>query len=124
MDRTIRSAHRLRGTLSMPGDKSVSHRVLMMASIAEGMTRITNLSSGRDVRSTWGCLSQLGIDIEKEDETVLVHGRGLHGFSPPGNELDVGNSGTTPSVRIRIVKLWRISWKRFGTGPARSWCVK
>ena len=79
----------------MPGDKSVSHRVLMMASIAEGMTRISNLSSGRDVRSTWECLSQLGIDIEKEGETVLVHGRGLRGFSPPGNELDVGNSGTT-----------------------------
>ncbi len=95
MDRIITPAHRIRGSLAMPGDKSISHRALMLASIAEGETKITHLAPGKDVYSTWRCLSQLGISIEKDGHVVLVKGKGLNGFRPPHEDLDVGNSGTT-----------------------------
>jgi 3-phosphoshikimate 1-carboxyvinyltransferase len=95
MNRTIPKAGRWRGSLNVPGDKSVSHRALMMAALAEGKTEVTRLAPGKDVASTAGCLRGLGVAIDVRGDAALVHGRGSGGFSPPARTLDAGNSGTT-----------------------------
>ena len=85
----------LKGTVTVPGDKSVSHRAVMLGALARGTTRIRNFLQGADCLSTIGCFSHMGIQVENLQDEVLVHGKGLHGLSAPGQVLDVGNSGTT-----------------------------
>ncbi len=87
--------HAFRGELSVPGDKSISHRGIMFGAISNGLTEVTNFLQGADCLSTISCFRQLGISIENDGSKVLVHGRGLHGLSAPSQILDVGNSGTT-----------------------------
>lgn len=87
--------HAYRGELSVPGDKSISHRGIMFGAISGGLTEVTNFLQGADCLSTISCFRQLGISIENDGSRVLVHGRGLHGLTPPKQVLDVGNSGTT-----------------------------
>ena len=91
----LRHAKRLRGTLSVPGDKSISHRAVMFGAISKGKTEITNFLQGADCLSTISCFRKMGIEIENKKESVLVYGKGLHGLSAPTSELDAGNSGTT-----------------------------
>jgi len=95
MNYTIKPTNNIRGRVSVPGDKSISHRALMLGAIAKGRTEITNLSSGKDVLATWNCLAQLGVKIEEKNNRVHVHGKGLHGLIPPEGILNAGNSGTT-----------------------------
>lgn len=85
----------LKGTVSIPGDKSISHRAVMFGSIAKGTTKITGFLQGADCLSTISCFSKMGINIENTGDTVIVHGNGLHGLTAPNSILDVGNSGTT-----------------------------
>lgn len=85
----------LRGTLTVPGDKSISHRAVMFGALAEGTTTIHGFLKGADCLSTIGCFRAMGIDIEEKDDTIYVHGKGLHGLNAPSKTLDVGNSGTT-----------------------------
>ncbi len=85
----------LKGTIRVPGDKSISHRCVMFGSIANGTTEIHNFLEGADCLATIRCFQRLGIDVEKKENTILVHGKGLHGLSAPTDILDVGNSGTT-----------------------------
>lgn len=87
----------LKGSLYIPGDKSISHRAVMFGSLAEGTTEITNFLQGEDCLSTIRCFKQLGIRIENDtlQGKVTVYGKGLHGLTKPQNILDVGNSGTT-----------------------------
>lgn len=85
----------LKGTVTIPGDKSISHRAVMFGSIAKGDTIITGFLQGADCLSTISCFSKMGINIENNGDTVIVHGKGLHGLSAPDSMLDVGNSGTT-----------------------------
>ncbi|MBQ7678214.1 MAG: 3-phosphoshikimate 1-carboxyvinyltransferase [Lachnospiraceae bacterium] len=92
---TLHKAHSLRGEITVPGDKSISHRAVMFGSIAKGTTRITGFLDGADCRSTIGCFLRLGIGITQDGDHVTVCGRGLHGLSEPKETLDVGNSGTT-----------------------------
>ncbi len=87
--------HIFRGELSVPGDKSISHRGIMLGAIANGTTEITNFLQGADCLSTISCFQKLGIAIENKGSQALVHGRGLHGLAAPSQVLDVGNSGTT-----------------------------
>ena len=87
--------HAYRGELSVPGDKSISHRGIMFGAISSGLTEVTNFLQGADCLSTISCFRQLGISIENDGSRVLVHGRGLHGLTPPEQIMDVGNSGTT-----------------------------
>ncbi|MBU3812593.1 MAG: 3-phosphoshikimate 1-carboxyvinyltransferase [Candidatus Niameybacter stercoravium] len=91
----IQPASHLKGTLSIPGDKSISHRSIMFGSIAKGTTKIHNFLMGDDCLSTIECFRKLGIDIEMHDDHILVHGKGLHGLEPATEILDCGNSGTT-----------------------------
>lgn len=85
----------LKGEITIPGDKSISHRAVMFGSIAGGDTRITGFLQGADCLSTISCFSKMGINIENNNDTVIVHGKGLHGLTAPDSVLDVGNSGTT-----------------------------
>jgi len=89
---SITGSRPLRGELTLPGDKSISHRSLLLGSLASGETAIENLATGEDVQSTMRCLRQLGLSVEEEE--VLVAGQGLGGFTKPDEPLDAGNSGT------------------------------
>ena len=91
----IKKHTRLRGELTLPGDKSISHRADMFGSLAQGTTRITHFLEGADCLSTISCFRKMGVDIERNASEILVHGKGLHGLSAPSEILDVGNSGTT-----------------------------
>ena len=86
---------RLRGEVTIPGDKSISHRAVMFGSLAEGTTEVTGFLRGADCLSTIDCFRRLGITVEDKNERILIHGRGLHGLSAPEQLLDAGNSGTT-----------------------------
>lgn len=85
----------LKGELCVPGDKSISHRAVMFASLAQGMTEISNFLQGADCLSTIRCFTQLGISITQTNSHLLVHGKGLEGLCESSSVLDVGNSGTT-----------------------------
>lgn len=85
----------LKGEVTIPGDKSISHRAVMFGSLAEGTTEVTNFLQGADCLSTIDCFRKMGIEIENTPERILIHGKGLHGLSAPASVLDAGNSGTT-----------------------------
>ncbi len=91
----ITKAAGLHGEVCVPGDKSVSHRSVMFGSIAKGTTKISHYLQGADCLSTISCFRKMGIEIENQGDTVLVHGRGLRGLKGPDGALDCGNSGTT-----------------------------
>jgi 3-phosphoshikimate 1-carboxyvinyltransferase len=95
MDKRISPASAVRGAITLPGDKSISHRYAMLASIAEGDSRILNYSTGADCRSTLNCMRALGVEITGEDTEFVVHGKGLDGLRAPAADLDAGNSGST-----------------------------
>lgn len=85
----------LRGELTVPGDKSISHRAVMFGALAEGTTEVTNFLQGADCLSTIDCFRRLGVSIENTPEKIRIHGKGLHGLNKPSSYLDTGNSGTT-----------------------------
>ena len=85
----------LKGEVTIPGDKSISHRAVMFGSLAEGTTEVTNFLQGADCLSTISCFRKLGIQIENTADRILIHGKGLHGLSESSETLDTGNSGTT-----------------------------
>jgi 3-phosphoshikimate 1-carboxyvinyltransferase len=95
MQQRICPASSLSGTIALPGDKSISHRYAMIASLAEGTTRIANYSTGADCHSTLACMQALGIEIESQGTEVVIQGRGLNGLCAPQSDLDAGNSGST-----------------------------
>jgi 3-phosphoshikimate 1-carboxyvinyltransferase len=88
---TVRKAERLEGEVRVPGDKSISHRALILGSLAEGWSRIRGLSNGADVQSTAACLRALDVEVEES----AVRGMGLDGLRKAPGVLDCGNSGTT-----------------------------
>ena len=90
----VRPARDIAGTLQLPGDKSISHRYAMLAAIAEGTTRLENFSTGADCASTLACLATLGVELERTENAVLIHGRGPK-LQQPDRPLDCGNSGST-----------------------------
>ena len=94
-DRIIRPANKFSGQPLVPGDKSISHRALILGALAEGVTVIEDILESADVQSTATCLQQLGIQITKKQNRTLVHGQGLQGLKSPQGILDCGNSGTT-----------------------------
>ena len=92
---TVQKKNCLKGEFYPPGDKSISHRAIMLASLAEGKTKLTNFCSGEDTLGTVQAFQALGIEIDKNETNCTVFGKGLHGLREPDNILDVGNSGTT-----------------------------
>ena len=85
----------IRGEITVPGDKSISHRAVMFGSLAQGITTVENFLRGADCLSTIDCFRRLGISIEETPEQITIHGKGLDGLSVPSEILDAGNSGTT-----------------------------
>ncbi len=96
MDYLIEPGGSLNNEIQVPGDKSISHRAVMLASIANGASEISDILLGEDVRATIAAFGQMGVRIEGPDEnnTLVVHGAGKHGLSAPLKPLDMGNSGT------------------------------
>ena len=93
--RTIAPTRGLKGEVTIPGDKSISHRSIMLGSIALGTTEITHFLEGADCLSTIDCFRKMGVAIERKPSSILVHGKGLRGLTAPASTLNVGNSGTT-----------------------------
>lgn len=93
--KTLTRKSGLRGSITVPGDKSISHRAIMFGALANGTTTIHGFLKGADCLSTIGCFRAMGIDIEEKEDMIYVHGKGLHGLTAPSSILDVGNSGTT-----------------------------
>ncbi len=91
----IKPAVRIRGEITVPGDKSISHRSVMFGSIANGKTVIKGFLNGADCLSTIDCFRKMGVSIDVNGDCVTVHGKGMHGLRDPKGVLDVGNSGTT-----------------------------
>ncbi|MGI9055896.1 MAG: 3-phosphoshikimate 1-carboxyvinyltransferase, partial [Pyrinomonadaceae bacterium] len=91
----INPANHIAGTITLPGDKSISHRAAIFSAMAEGESKIENFSSAADCTATLDCLQNLGVKIERKDSTIFIRGVGKNGFQKPAKELDCGNSGTT-----------------------------
>ena len=102
---------RINGEISLPGDKSISHRALMFASLTDGECIIHNISTGEDVESTRKCLTQCGIKSYKEGNTVCING-GV--FSSPSEPLDCGNSGTTVRLLAGLLAGQRVTVEFIG----------
>ena len=93
----------LKGTVSVPGDKSISHRSIMLGSICEGITEVHHFLQGADCLSSIACFRQMGISIENNGDIVRIHGKGLYGLKKPFDVLDTGNSGTTTRLMSGIL---------------------
>lgn len=104
MDLHIKPASPLRGTVAVPGDKSISHRAVMLGALADGETVIEHFLPGEDCLSTIDCFKKLGVEITgPEDGVVRVLGRGLDSLTEPADVLDAGNSGTTMRLILGIL---------------------
>ena len=95
MNLRIPQKKRFQGIVQVPGDKSISHRALMIGAIADGVSEIQSCSRAADPMSTLSCVQQLGIHVEDRGKYFLLHGTGRRGFLPSSAPLDAGNSGTT-----------------------------
>jgi 3-phosphoshikimate 1-carboxyvinyltransferase len=114
MRQTVRPAGRLTGVVTLPGDKSISHRYAMIASLAEGASKITNYSTGADCHSTLGCVRALGIEVAEQGTTVTIEGRGLDGWKAPASDLDAGNSGSTIRMMSGLLAAQPFTTRIFG----------
>ncbi len=117
---TLSAVPRLRGTVAVPGDKSISHRSVLFNAIAEGSARISNFLIGADCLSTIGCMQALGVKIERNGTDVQVYGRGLRGLQAPSSILDCGNSGTTLRLLTGLLAGQRFSATLTGDASLRS----
>lgn len=94
--KTVSASQGLQGEITVPGDKSISHRSIMFGALAQGKTHVSGFLQGEDNLSTLNAFKSMGVDIEQHaDGDLTIHGRGLHGLQEPLNVLDCGNSGTT-----------------------------
>lgn len=96
-------ANGLSGELTVPGDKSISHRSIMLGSIAKGTTAIRGFLQGADCLSSIACFRKMGVEIQNDGDLVTVKGLGLRGLKAPTDTLDVGNSGTTTRLMSGIL---------------------
>lgn len=93
----------LKGTIRVPGDKSISHRSLMLGAIAQGITRISGFLQGEDTLATMRAFRAMGVEIKHDGENVEIHGTGLHGLQPPPGPIDLGNSGTSARLMAGLL---------------------
>src|SRR2546429_9352972 len=101
--RTIAAATRIAGELAVPGDKSIAHRALILASLAQGESWIHGLPEGEDVLATLACLRGLGANIQRSGRTARIRGAGLNSFATPHGDLDCANSGTTMRLLLGVL---------------------
>ncbi len=98
MEVKIKPVQKVEGEVKAPGDKSISHRALIYASLTEDAVEVEGVMYTGDISATLECLSQLGVEYEEHGEKVIIHGKGLRGFKEPENVLDVGNSEIAASL--------------------------
>ena len=99
----LKTAKRLRGSVTVPGDKSISHRAIMFGALSKGKTEVSHFLQGADCLSTIDCFRNMGIAIDLQKDRVVIHGKGLHGLLPPEKCLNAGNSGTTTRLLSGIL---------------------
>ena len=114
MQKRISPAAAISGAVSLPGDKSISHRYAMIASLAEGESRIRNYSTGADCHSTLSCMRALGVGVEGSGTEFVIRGKGLHGLRRPSADLDAGNSGSTIRMLSGILAAQPFTTRIFG----------
>jgi 3-phosphoshikimate 1-carboxyvinyltransferase len=114
MQQRISPASAITGAITLPGDKSISHRYAMISAIASGESRILNYSTGADCHSTLGCVRALGIDVEVAGTEVRIKGKGLDGLRAPAADLDAGNSGSTIRMLSGILAAQPFATRIFG----------
>ena len=95
--------HSLRGEIKIPSDKSISHRAIMISSLADSEVEIKNFLKGADCLSTIACMKSMNVSIEESADKILIRGNGLNGLCEPKNILDAGNSGTTLRLLIGLL---------------------
>ena len=93
----------IKGSLTVPGDKSISHRAVMFSALAKGETKVKGFLPGEDCLSTISVFRKMGVSIEQEQDSVRIQGLGLHGLKAPGEALYCGNSGTTMRLMAGIL---------------------
>ncbi len=103
MAMNIHKMKSVRGEITVPGDKSISHRAVMLGALADGDTEIRGFLRGADCLSTIECFRELGVDIEDNGSCITVHGKGLHALKKPDKTLYTGNSGTTTRLLCGIL---------------------
>ena len=103
MKKILSIDHGLHGEIKIPGDKSISHRSIMISSLADSPVEVTNFLKGADCLSTIACMRSLGVKIEESAEKILIKGNGLNGSRESENVLDAGNSGTTLRLLIGLL---------------------
>lgn len=110
----------LKGEITIPGDKSISHRAIMLGAISDGTTEVKNFLQGADCLSTIDCFRKMGVSIENLSDTVIIHGNGLHGLKAPDSILDAGNSGTTTRLISGILSAQNFSCRLDGDDSLRT----
>lgn len=103
MDITIEPREYLRGSIKVPGDKSISHRALILSSLAEGTAELEGLLEASDPLSTYKCLQELGVEFSGDWQNLMVKGKGLRSLREPRDVLDAGNSGTTARLLLGVL---------------------
>ena len=99
------------GTVQLPGDKSISHRAIMLSSIADGVSYVRNLNDGADLQSTINILRDCGASIQRKDDEIVINGKELHS---PSKELDCGNSGTTTRLVAGLLASQKLTFSLIG----------
>ena len=103
MIQSFNKINRVKGELTFSGDKSISHRALLMSSLADGKSKIKNLSNSDDVKCTITCLEALGIENKSLEGEIILNGKGFKGYQKPLNPLNAGNSGTTARLLAGVL---------------------
>jgi len=100
----VQSSDPIRGRIRVPGDKSISHRSIMLGALADGVTTVTGFLEGADSLATLAAFQKMGVKIEGPDQgKVTIYGVGLHGLKAPETPLDMGNSGTAMRLMAGIL---------------------
>src|SRR5690606_24886386 len=114
-------AGQVAGRVRVPGDKSISHRSVMLGGIAEGRTEVTGFLAGADCLATLEAFRAMGVAVDRHDETSLtIHGRGLHGLVRPEAVLDMGNAGTAIRLLMGLLSGQRFETTLTGDASLRS----
>ncbi len=103
MEKKIEKVNRIKGELRVPSDKSISHRSIILPSLAEGKSIVKNFLKSGDTLTTLNCYKQLGVRIEEKNEVLEIEGVGLKGLKEPNDVLDMGNSGTTTRLTLGVL---------------------
>jgi 3-phosphoshikimate 1-carboxyvinyltransferase len=120
MDIKLLKSTNLNGQVNIPGDKSISHRSIILSAIAEGISEISGYLKGEDCLATLNAFKQMGIKIEEHDQKIKVYGNGLHGLRKPSEDLNLGNSGTSMRLLAGLLSGQKFSSNLIGDDSLSS----